>query len=193
MSKGSEKVKTWRRRTKERIIKAFGGGCCVCGYNNCVSALALHHLDPSQKDFGLGTIRANSISWNKIVKELRKCVLVCHNHHCEIHEGIITVPADAPRFDESMVDYKKFEQLDGEHLTVKNVSIFNYCSVCLKSKPQNLVACSSACRARIRFNIDWSSINLEEEFKHNTVVSIAKKLGCSDKAVHKKLEKLGLK
>src|ERR1700688_4794367 len=100
MSKQSEKVKRWRKRCKERIIEAMGGQCCVCGYNRCQWALALHHLDPAQKDFGLGTIRANAKSWASIVEELRKCVLVCNNCHAEIHEGMVVVPNDAPRFNE---------------------------------------------------------------------------------------------
>jgi hypothetical protein len=187
MSTGSDKVKKWRRKTKDRIIKAFGGGCCVCGYNNCVSALALHHLDPSQKDLGLGEIRANPKSWDTIVKELRKCVLVCHNHHCEIHEGIITVPVDAPKFDESVADYRTLEAEEGMR------SDFDNCPVCNKLKRSSVITCSLNCAAKNRFKIDWSAVDLKEEIKDNSITSIAERLGCSDATVHKRLKKLGLK
>lgn len=110
MSIQSERVKAWRKHSKERIIEAMGGKCCICGYNKCSSALALHHLDPSQKDISFGAIRANPISWLKIVEELRKCVLVCHNCHSEVHKDMATVPADAPKFNEDFVDYKKVEK-----------------------------------------------------------------------------------
>lgn len=107
MSKQSDRVKRWRKRCKERIITAMGGSCCICKYNKCQSSLALHHLDPKKKDFRFGGIRANPKSWDKIVDELRKCVLVCHNCHNEIHEGMTKVPLNAPKFNEEWKDYSK--------------------------------------------------------------------------------------
>ena len=184
MSKQSEKVKLWRRRTKERIIFAMGGKCCVCGYNKCQSALALHHLDPSKKDIGLGAIRANPQSWDVIVKELRKCILVCHVCHCEIHEGIIEVPESAPKFDESFVDYKKLEE---------NKDILTPCPVCGKMKASYLKNCSLECAGRSRYKLDWDKINLQEELKNKSIVKLAEGLGCSDAAIHKRMKKLRLK
>lgn len=106
MSKQSEKVKLWRQRSKERIVAAMGGKCSLCGYCKCLSALALHHLDPSQKEISFGKIRANPRNWEKVVQELRKCVLLCHNCHSEVHANIIIVPSTCPKFDESFLDYK---------------------------------------------------------------------------------------
>jgi predicted molibdopterin-dependent oxidoreductase YjgC len=105
MSISSEKVKRWRKSSKERIIKSFGGECCVCGYNKCTGALALHHLDPSKKELKFGAIRANPVAWPKIVIELRKCVMLCHNCHMEHHYGDLIIPVDAQRFDESFAVY----------------------------------------------------------------------------------------
>ena len=34
-------------------ISYKGGRCQVCGYDRCIEALEFHHLDPTQKDFGL--------------------------------------------------------------------------------------------------------------------------------------------
>ncbi len=62
MSKSSEKVKRWRKATKQRIIDSFGGKCGICGYEKCPDALALHHLNPLEKEFGLGGVRANIVS-----------------------------------------------------------------------------------------------------------------------------------
>ena len=114
MSKQSEKVKRWRFSCKERIITAMGGKCCICGYNKCQASLALHHLDPTQKDIGLGAIRANPKSWETIVQELRKCVLVCNNCHGEVHFSLAEVPVDAPRFNEAYADYKLLEAEEKE-------------------------------------------------------------------------------
>lgn len=84
----------------------MGGACCVCGYNRCLRALSAHHLDPSQKDFNVGQAKANPKSWTKIVEELRKCVLLCKNCHDEVHDGIVDVPLEAPRFDETFAEYE---------------------------------------------------------------------------------------
>jgi hypothetical protein len=184
MSKQSERVKTWRRNCKSRIIEAMGGKCCICGYNECQSALALHHLDPTQKDIGLGAIRANPQSWDKIVQELRKCVLVCHVCHSEIHEGIATVPISAPRFNEDFADYKRLEKAE---------EILTPCPVCGKLKPEYLKNCSVECAGRSRYKIAWEKFDLQEELKNKSVMQLAEELGCSDGAIHKRMKKLGLK
>jgi hypothetical protein len=44
-----------RRREKVRLIAVEykDGRCQVCGYDRCIEALEFHHLDPTQKDFGI--------------------------------------------------------------------------------------------------------------------------------------------
>ena len=91
MSRKSEGVKKWRQSTKNRIVEAFGGRCCVCEYSRCNDVLVLHHLDYTQKEYSLGGLRASIRSWNTIVKELRKCVMVCANCHGEIHQGLVAL------------------------------------------------------------------------------------------------------
>ena len=75
-----------RRLLKVKAIEYKGGECSKCGYNKCVDALEFHHLNPSQKDFGIGS--GSTKSWEKIKKELDKCILVCSNCHKEIHSSI---------------------------------------------------------------------------------------------------------
>lgn len=83
----SQAVMDWRKRVKQRAVELKGGKCVHCGYNRCNRALVFHHLDPTQKDFGIG---ANGVTtaWNKVVTELEKCVLLCQNCHCEFHDGL---------------------------------------------------------------------------------------------------------
>ena len=45
----------------------------------------MHHLDPSKKEF---TISQRMTSFEAIQPELEKCVLLCSNHHREVHEGL---------------------------------------------------------------------------------------------------------
>lgn len=170
-----------------------GACCCCCGYNRCQSALALHHLDPSQKDIGLGAIRANPKNWNTIVEELRKCVLVCHVCHSEIHEGIREVPKDAPKFNEEFASYKKIEEKITYSALEKQIAILTPCPVCKKLKPEHLINCSLECAAKARYRVDWDQIDLQKELETKSVVMLAEQLGCSDAAIHKRLKKLGLK
>ena len=44
---------TKTKAMKKRIIEMKGGKCKRCGYNKCIDALELHHLDPSTKDYQL--------------------------------------------------------------------------------------------------------------------------------------------
>jgi hypothetical protein len=185
MSKQSEAVKKWRHNCKNRVIASMGGKCCICGYNKCFASLALHHLDPSEKDFSFGSIRANPKNWASLVVEIRKCVLVCHNCHNEIHVGMAVVPFDAPRFDESFEDYKSLEE--------KAEKILTPCPICGKLKPSHLVNCSLECAGRSRYKVDWDKLDLVNELKTKSIVQLAEEIGCSDAAIHKRLRKLGIK
>lgn len=79
-----------RRKLKLMSVEYKGGKCLICGYNRCLAALEFHHTDPSEKDFGISA-RGFSRSWERIKKELDKCICVCSNCHKEIHEGLISL------------------------------------------------------------------------------------------------------
>jgi 5-methylcytosine-specific restriction endonuclease McrA len=76
-----------RARIKEQIVEYKGGKCEICDYNKSLRALEFHHIDPSEKDFNIG----GCIVFNdKLKREIDKCILVCSNCHCEIHDKIRT-------------------------------------------------------------------------------------------------------
>ncbi len=75
-----------RKRMREILVKYKGGKCELCGYEQCINALDLHHKDASQKDFGISSSGlTRSLDKNK--QEADKCVLLCANCHREIHAG----------------------------------------------------------------------------------------------------------
>lgn len=191
MSKRSEEVKRWRRECKARIISSMGGCCCICGYNKCQRALALHHLNPEEKDFNFGSVRANIKSWAKIVAELRKCILLCHNCHSEIHDCLITIPINHPSFNEEFLEYKNLE--NSSKGFIKKVKEVTECKICKKFKPKAQIYCSLECSAKGRVKINWDNIDLEKELKTKSVLALSKELGISDNSIHKRLKKLGLK
>ena len=75
-----------RKIIKKWAVEYKGGKCCKCGYNKCIDALDLHHLNPTEKDFNLSDRNLN-LDWQAIVPELDKCILVCANCHREIHSN----------------------------------------------------------------------------------------------------------
>lgn len=79
---------TCAQKTKLKAVEYKGGKCIVCGYNKSIRALQFHHLDPSQKDFG---ISGSTKSFEKLKSELDKCVLLCSNCHAEVHDNLIDI------------------------------------------------------------------------------------------------------
>jgi len=186
MSKQSQRVIDWRRRTKERIIQAFGGSCGICGYNKCQRSLDIHHLNPLQKEFSLASIRAWPKAWTSIVVELRKCVLLCKNCHGEVHDNVTQIPFSISKFDESFSDYKTLRSLDKKSKTTKN------CPVCKAEMFAASKTCSKSCAATLSWSIDWDKIDLYDLIvnQKKSQYSVAKMLGCSPAAVWKRIKKL---
>lgn len=77
---------TQKRRDKVKLlsIEYKGGKCEICGYNKCPDALEFHHIDSTQKDFGIGE-KGYTKSFESIKTELDKCMLLCCRCHREIH------------------------------------------------------------------------------------------------------------
>lgn len=78
-----EAVERRRRKIKRDALEFLGGKCQRCGYDRCGAALEFHHRDPKGKDFEI----TKSMSWDKILVELKKCDLLCSNCHREEHNA----------------------------------------------------------------------------------------------------------
>ena len=73
-----------RRKVRQMAINYKGGGCEECGYNRCLDALEFHHTNSAKKDFSISR-KGYTRSWEKVEKELDKCVMLCANCHREFH------------------------------------------------------------------------------------------------------------
>lgn len=78
-----------QKQMKLDAVNYKGGKCKICGYDKYVGALDFHHINPSQKDYAISSLK--TYTWNTIKKELDKCICVCKNCHAEIHAGIIEI------------------------------------------------------------------------------------------------------
>ena len=54
-------------------------GCEICGYNEHPTALQFDHIDPATKSFPVA--RSKEHSWDKLIKEIAKCRVLCANCH----------------------------------------------------------------------------------------------------------------
>lgn len=77
-------VERWIEK-KKLAIKYKGGSCIKCGFNKHYAALQFHHIDPSTKEYTWDKLKLKS--WDKIVKELDKCELLCANCHSILHSS----------------------------------------------------------------------------------------------------------
>ncbi|NQU16442.1 MAG: HNH endonuclease [Candidatus Saganbacteria bacterium] len=86
-----KKAVTKRRKIlKQKAVEYKGGKCQICGYNKFVAALEFHHLNETKKSFGI-SVDGSTRSWDRIRKEIEKCILVCANCHRAIHASILKI------------------------------------------------------------------------------------------------------
>jgi len=78
----SASVSRKRRELKRRAVEYKGGKCERCGYDRCIAALDFHHKD--SKDFSISR-KGLTRGWEKVKKEIGKCLLLCANCHREEH------------------------------------------------------------------------------------------------------------
>lgn len=178
MSKSSEAVKQWRKNTKLKLITCMGSCCQICKYSRCTEALELHHLDPNEKEFGLSSIMAKPIKWERIVNEASKCILLCANCHREVHFNSLLIPIIFQKFDETLLQ--------------TYTEIKTYCPVCNKQKETKNKYCSLSCASSTKGKVDWDTIDLIDLIENQKIpkTRIADMMHCSDQAVYKRYKKL---
>ena len=71
------KLRRIKRRLK--IIAHLGGKCSICGTDK---NLEINHINPKEKTYNIGKIQDGV--WEKILEELKKCELLCKDHHKEV-------------------------------------------------------------------------------------------------------------
>lgn len=80
-----KKRRNQRKNFRIDFKKMLGGKCAFCGYCRCFAALEFHHIK-SDKASNISTLIKND-SEQKILKEIKKCILLCANCHREVHHN----------------------------------------------------------------------------------------------------------
>lgn len=65
-------------------------GCKFCSEDEPI-CLDFHHLDPKEKDINLSDALRKGWTFERMKKEIDKCIIVCSNCHRKVHAGIIRV------------------------------------------------------------------------------------------------------
>ena len=86
----SEDEKLWRRMF---IADLRARGCRCCPEDE-PAIMDLHHVDPEQKCFSLGSSRSFTVSREEFDAEVQKVVTICPNCHRRHHVGLLDIPED---------------------------------------------------------------------------------------------------
>lgn len=78
----ANKTERERYRKKKEFLNEFRTECAKCG-DTRTWVLDFHHIDPSKKDFTIGTLKKGDL--DLIKSEIDKCVVLCANCHREFH------------------------------------------------------------------------------------------------------------
>lgn len=108
-------VINFRRRIKIALVKAFGGKCQYCNQEFSEIVFDFHHLNPEEKNFGLGngsTTRAKSA----YAEEAKKCCMLCANCHRLVENGEFDNSTLSCNFNED-VYYSTLEELTNKQKT----------------------------------------------------------------------------
>ena len=80
------RTKKQRNQNKQNILLELNLSCFVCGYNKSIYGIDFHHLDPNEKENEICSMW--HMSKEKILKEIKKCVILCTCCHRELHAGV---------------------------------------------------------------------------------------------------------
>ena len=70
-----------RVKQKQMAIEHLGSHCQKCGWSfEVIDVYDFHHLDPNEKEHKIAGMFGR-YSWEKIKKELDKCIMLCANCH----------------------------------------------------------------------------------------------------------------
>lgn len=180
MTQNSQNVINCIKRRKNNLIKVFNNKCCICGFDKFQEALEFHHVNPAEKEFGIGASNAITKSLYSQLEEAKKCILVCSNCHRGIHAGYYQVPENW----HELYNEEVAEQLLNELEKTKKGTL-HYCQRCGTQISRKALYCAN-CYAIIQRKIDRPSRDeLKKQIRELPFTQIAKKYGVTDNAIRK--------
>lgn len=179
-NQNSQNVINFVKRRKANLIKVFHSKCCICGFSAFQEALDFHHVNPEEKEFGIGT-EAITKALDKQLLEMKKCILVCANCHRGIHAGLISIPDNYEHFYDDAIAKELLIELDMVKHGQKH-----YCKRCGKLISSNKADYCIDCGHLIQRHVDRPSREeLKDLIRTTPFTQIATKYGVSDNTIRK--------
>ena len=90
-----------RINRKEFLLKVWDNKCSICGYDKSQNSLHFHHMGDK-----LFSLSGNNLhrKLKDVIEEAQKCILVCGNCHCEIHDGTLKINVKPKDFNFELPD-----------------------------------------------------------------------------------------
>lgn len=85
---------TYPIEEKLEYINSHRCSCSRCGYSEFPTSIDLHHRNPKEKLFALGSIRGKKLhetSWEDLRKEVEKCVPLCACCHRAVSANLVKI------------------------------------------------------------------------------------------------------
>lgn len=79
------KDKYRRKKKREWVSELKRQTKCLKCQNNKFYCLDFHHINPEEKDFSISHAISRKYGYDRILKEINKCVVLCKNCHSEVH------------------------------------------------------------------------------------------------------------
>lgn len=147
---------------KLKLIYTFGSKCSICGYNKNISALEFHHSDPTEKEFDLS--KNIDCSYEKLLKEVEKCILICANCHRELHHPDLEI--------------QQFSEINLNSIEI--IKEKRTCSICNNEISSSSTGLCKDCYDKSRINKNKpSKEELLELIKLNSFLKLGKQFGVS--------------
>lgn len=70
-------------KLKIELMELLGNKCCRCGYRKNLAAIHFHHT--RDKEFEIDSRHLANCNKEKLLQEVKKCILLCANCHMEEH------------------------------------------------------------------------------------------------------------
>lgn len=171
------------RKIKQQCVDYKGGKCIQCGYNKYIGSIDFHHLDPTQKDFGIARNQKNFGESHK--KELDKCVALCSNCHRIEHERLKSGESSGLKQIETTTINKEPQLIEERRVNKRKcIDCDAYIS---KNSKGRCMKCSRLKSMKVKNRPKKE--DLENDIKELGYVGTGKKYGVSDNSIRKWLKR----
>lgn len=170
-----------RLERKLFLLEKYDFKCSKCGYDQNISALDFHHIDPNTKKFTLDGKNLTSKNIEDIFIEAEKCIVLCANCHREHHN---------PQTNLSQLNYKSenvikfFVKYAQEKDTIPKEK--NFCKKCGKELLTSDAEICQDCHHFLTRKVEWpTKEELNTLILTKSLVAISKIYGVSDNNVRR--------